>query len=403
MKTGKRRIVQEWAYHLSVWRLVIDWTVALYLVVPAAVIGGWHYWQFVEGQMSHWFSVLPPERAVFLWIAVIHSGTFRWLVMDADLLFHRRFDEPWEALQKTGIRYSLFLSVTAVLSAAAVIVPALTVYAGEPLYAVLLFLPAVLVLRMTGQLVQQKIDIRFERWRRTAVAIFCRAGLTVPILAAVFFGSYGAALLFLTFLPVLWWLLKSRRKEAWAFPQDCQREAEQRMKYSSFLLQLSGFHTKQKKEPRRKPLLLFTQSGSLFRDMNQELRLFEWLLKRWLRSRAHVFLYLQLTVVFSIALAAAPGWVKWVLLPVCSLIVVHTTYQVLGEAKNHPFFQLICRDASSLPVRPFRRAVGLITTPAVFLFGFITGAVVFQPLAGLLLGAAAALLLYLFYTSSLLA
>lgn len=38
-KLFKKRIVSDWKFQYKVWRMAIDWTVALYIVIPAIILG----------------------------------------------------------------------------------------------------------------------------------------------------------------------------------------------------------------------------------------------------------------------------------------------------------------------------------------------------------------------------
>lgn len=81
-----RRVGSDWRYQYGVWKTAVDWTVALYIVIPAVLIGLNGYallWKNQYGWMEGVpFSWLLISLYLFAW-----SGRIRTFMEEGDQLF----------------------------------------------------------------------------------------------------------------------------------------------------------------------------------------------------------------------------------------------------------------------------------------------------------------------------
>lgn len=81
-----RRAGSDWKYQYGVWKTAVDWTVALYIVIPAVLIGLNGYallWKNQYGWMEGLsFSWLLIALYLFTW-----SGRIRTFMEEGDQLF----------------------------------------------------------------------------------------------------------------------------------------------------------------------------------------------------------------------------------------------------------------------------------------------------------------------------
>lgn len=77
-------------YNIKLFRSVLDWTVIVYLVIPAFVIGGFSYFEAVSNLQS--FSIDTNLFLLLLFIVcfVATKSSIRLYLYDADLLFYRQ-------------------------------------------------------------------------------------------------------------------------------------------------------------------------------------------------------------------------------------------------------------------------------------------------------------------------
>ncbi|WP_444684620.1 ABC transporter permease [Alkalicoccus luteus] len=387
MRTGIGRIKLEWKDKIAIWRMVIDWTVALYIVVPILAIGGYYYAQLWQGNMEHLFTWMTPFRWSFLLLIIIHAGTLRLFVVEADMLFLRKFPAAFQRIKRTGVVYTLLLNGGMILLFAIALVPVWTVYGGYSAGWILSVLAAAFVAKITAQTTKQLLDVRYERGKLYAMNTVVTFLFTGVYIGLVFAPIWLTLLGSLFLAGAAAYLIRMRLREDWAFSLDCLREMGQRINLSAFFLQQSGTQEKPKKYPRKKPMLLFTESEGFFKEPTNDKRLFEWFMKRWLRSKMRMLVYAQFFILFTIAIAVAPFYIKWLLLVLCTTIVVYTTYQMWLESWKHPFMKLLKRHESTDMSVPIRQAVGVITLPAAAVFGFFAGATSIGLWAGLVTAA----------------
>jgi len=73
-----KRVISEWKFQYSVWRMAIDWTVALYIVIPAIIFGVCQYIELWQTQLP-WLSNLPLQLFIGVIFLFTWEGTVRFL------------------------------------------------------------------------------------------------------------------------------------------------------------------------------------------------------------------------------------------------------------------------------------------------------------------------------------
>jgi ABC-2 type transport system permease protein len=82
------RLVSGWAYQYSVWKTVVDWIIALYIVIPFSGIFLYTYvgwWKQVPAVLNY----VPLNAFLVIVLLFSWSGTFRIFVEDATKSFFR--------------------------------------------------------------------------------------------------------------------------------------------------------------------------------------------------------------------------------------------------------------------------------------------------------------------------
>lgn len=105
-----RRVRAEWRFQYGVWKTAIDWTVALYIVIPAALIGLNYYallWKnqygWMEGLSFNWLLIAVY---IFAW-----SGWIRTFMEEGDQLFLLRCKGWVKRIVALGLGYSVVLNI----------------------------------------------------------------------------------------------------------------------------------------------------------------------------------------------------------------------------------------------------------------------------------------------------
>lgn len=182
----------------------------------------------------------------------------------------------------------------------------------------------------------------------------------------------------------------------WCFSDDCIRETQERLKLASLFLKAYGYKVEKRKRVRKKPFILFSNSTELFRKRTNLNLITESFVKYYLRSKSKLSLLIQVTSASIVVLVLVPNWVKWILLFICVFMAKYLVKSALKEFKENSFLKLLPYDADQDEVIiAAGKAVFLLTTPSLFLFGFFTGWSIFSPFFGLIVGLVAVNLNYL--------
>ncbi|MEM5818464.1 MAG: ABC transporter permease, partial [Desulfitobacterium hafniense] len=82
----RHRLFADWKFQYSIWKLVVDWIVALYIVIPGLAL-------FLDTYVDWWqeppslFFALPLTILLPIVVVFCRSGTLRIFVEEADQLF----------------------------------------------------------------------------------------------------------------------------------------------------------------------------------------------------------------------------------------------------------------------------------------------------------------------------
>ncbi|AVF28278.1 ABC transporter-like protein [Paenibacillus larvae subsp. larvae] len=102
----RRRIISNLLYQYKALRSAVDWTVALYLVIPVIAMAMYEYirmWLFPP----EWFYVLPYPVLLLVFCLFSLTGSQRLYIEEGDALFIRQRDNWFIPMMKKGLLYSL--------------------------------------------------------------------------------------------------------------------------------------------------------------------------------------------------------------------------------------------------------------------------------------------------------
>ncbi|MEF3313684.1 ABC transporter permease [Paenibacillus sp. GYB004] len=378
-----RRLKSEWKFQYKVWKMAVDWTVALYFVIPGLLVAGYNYTLWWR-DMPAWGHYVPELALLILLYFASCSGSLRLFLEEADQLFLIRNQIWMNRLKGWGIAYSL--TAAAPLSAAATCLAApFLVKVHQYGSARLLLLGAVAALNgMLMQLAGRWIALRLPR----LTGWFAQAGC---------FLALGAMFLYAARLEMGWgwsavWavvlaagtvlLVRVRMRMTGTFYQDAAYEYDQRMKFAALLM---GYVVpKPAKLLKRKKPWLLAGSRHLFRKRTPDRVLAETIVKSFFRSGTQLKLYIQFTLACSFALLALPVIVKWVFWLGVSFLLAYWIKMYGKEVMASSFLKLFrWQDADRL--KAISRATPLLFVPAYVPAGLLLGWSAYGWWAGLLL------------------
>ncbi|MFE4572467.1 ABC transporter permease [Paenibacillus chitinolyticus] len=377
-KLFKRRLFDDWTYQYRILRTAVDWTVAVYLIVPALIFAFIYYSAWLRTP-PEWFGYIPASLvAVFLYLFA-WSGTVRFFIEEADQLFLVRSEGWMPAIKRRGLLYSLALQALTTALLAGALLPLLRAEgSGGALKLAALFL-AVYAAKVNLGLLRQLAALAWAGWKRVAVSIaLFAAGFLIYwacvqlILADTAAGYLAGPLLLAAAVP----LGRRRLRAAGAFHADVQREREARLKLASLMLR--GIVEGKKPRQRRVPLLL-GRSQRVVRGTGASAVLADSLVKSVLRRPGQWKLYAQLTAVLAFAAWRLPGPMHVVLWAVAAFVLAYWMKSVARETLGASFFRMFAWSEINKQ-EALRKASFALAVPALALIGLVAGGSISLPL-----------------------
>ncbi|TMV45099.1 hypothetical protein FE783_30015 [Paenibacillus mesophilus] len=382
-KLFRRRLISEWRFQYRVWKMAVDWTVALYIVIPALLVAGYQYVSW-WGDMPGWGRAVPETA----WLIVLYIscglGSLRLFLEEADQLFLLRNAEWMRRLKGSGLGYSLSVRVFLSLIAVGFLSPFLVQVHGYGTFRLVLLAALTVAAGAHMLLANRIIALRLSRF----LGWFASAGAFIVLgIMFVIAGRAEAAWLWAAAWTALlavstWFLAKMRLTMSHTFYQDVAYESDQRMKFAALLMgQVVPKPSKILK--RTKPLVL-SNSRTLFRKRTPDRVLAETIFKSFFRSGTQVRLYVQFTLACSFGLMLMPVAVKWLFWLGVSLPLAYWVKMYGKEVQGAAFVKLFpWRDEDR--AKAIRKATPLLFVPAYALAGLALGWSAYGLLAGIAL------------------
>jgi ABC-2 type transport system permease protein len=122
-----RRLLSEWRLKRTAWSTTIDWTVALYIIIPGLIIATVSYIR-LWNQLPTWAVGLPTAIPLLLISLYTWTGTIRLFLEEPDQLFLLQHREWTLQIMSCGIGYS---AVCSLLTTFFVLFPACNLFGSE--------------------------------------------------------------------------------------------------------------------------------------------------------------------------------------------------------------------------------------------------------------------------------
>jgi ABC-2 type transport system permease protein len=327
-----KRLSAEWKYQYSVFKSIADWTIILYVAVPAAFISFFIYRSWWT-EMPEWISMVP---AVFLFLPgyiASWGGHYRTFILEADKVFLIKNRKLYFGLKKRAFFYSLLAGACQAALIAILLLPFLMGHYGFTMahavsYFLFFFSCRVFIMWLKQKL--RKIEGKFLRILSN-LGSFVLLSWVVQLIFGLWIG--GNLLLFnmsAILLLALGIFLYSRiLPKTSTFDSEAAFEREERVKYTGLIFQLSYEVEMPSPSTARKKPFLFRHSKRIFKNRTVSAGFLEVFIKVFLRSPSYWANYLK---IISPAVAAIviipPIWLK-TLIAIGFLIMMFSWLQMI--------------------------------------------------------------------------
>ncbi|MDQ0156590.1 ABC transporter permease [Robertmurraya andreesenii] len=308
-----RRMLRDWHYQFKVFRSIADWTIWLYLIIPAIAIFFFMYRSWWVEAVPGWIEWVPLSMFFVLGSLFAWSGAYRMYTDEADKVFLMKNSRLFLGMKKWGFWYSVLYQALLSILAVGLLLPFMIQhYKLSWLHALSLFLYLLgtKYFLMYVNLQLKKIEFKTIRILVTIVLFvlvcigtyhisgFWTEGNIVFIIFSLLIGMLGITL----YHPLL--------KKNSLFELELASEREEKLKLVNAIYQVSYDIEKPKVFSRKKPWL-FRNSYQLFNKRTSRNGFIELYLKVFIRNSSYILTYFQISSVTSVALIVVPPyWIK---------------------------------------------------------------------------------------------
>lgn len=305
------RAKRDWLYQYKILRSVFDWTIIVYLLIPALVFSGIAYksWWFT---MPSWLSPFPYELFFLGCFYFSWQGRIRTFMEEADQLALLQLPRVIYTLRYIGVIYSWGLLVGKWILIYIFLYPLLNHF--SELNAVHFHLLVIFFFSLNVLLTTYKqVVYRYGILKR--IFIHCVAFSSFSVLVYfILFKSINWLIILTSILFILYaiWQVKIYQSQLGTFYEDVEKEQRNKMKFITFFFAVNPevYMPKAKKQKKRS-WVFWKNSTRIFQKRSPENGVTELFIKAFLRDKSNIFRYLQLISVTSVIIFTVPIWFKW--------------------------------------------------------------------------------------------
>lgn len=369
MRLFKKRCFHNFRFQIRAWRMGIDWTVFLYLLVPAivAAIVVYRSWWF---DLPEWMEMLPFGGFLFLFYVFSWMGSVRLFIEEADELFLLQNRSFYQSLRRWGMLYSGVKQIAFTGLFFIVFLPYFMTFHFSNVQLLLLFVVLAIWKTVFLFLKDACYYLITKRWVRISVFIFLF--IAGYFIFSFFTSRFDLHLIFMIFLFIVGIVLfRWKTNTVVHFYSEAVREFEAKFQIVNLMLIQSGAIEKPKTKRRKKPWI-FRRSQRLFSRRELDSVMLEQYIKIWLRKPQHLFSYFRFIGVSAASLFLFPA--NWSIVLV--LMILFLFYQMVRSewefyAKSH-FIEMMTRDVETLYFVK-TKVICLFSLPIYIIILFIYG------------------------------
>ncbi|MGE7873634.1 ABC transporter permease [Bacillus paramycoides] len=350
-------------------RSVADWTVALYIIIPALIFMGIYY-------RSLWMKELSMEETVYFGLGLLafyfvtFSRGVRSFFEQADSLFLISYPNHMQRLMKFGMIYTFIrIAITNVI-VVFIMLPLLMKSMGATIIQIVLFWIFCTVFRFMLSLLMRFINVRVgKRWVLWIIKnvlfsfglIFFGISLFFiyknPLFSILFIGL--AALLTVV-------LVKEKMNYKNYFFKEVEKEKEESMRWTRGIMQVGG-HAAKPSSSNKKPWM-FPHSKKIL-GKKADSRIIESFLKEFLRTSSALMFYVQIVLISSVSIIVTPRWITAIILVFALLAIAHYARDYWNEFTKKMFLHLYCDEGKLLLLR--WKINRYLLLPAIIIYGTV--------------------------------
>ncbi|MEJ9114740.1 ABC transporter permease [Bacillus paramobilis] len=350
-------------------RSITDWTVALYIIIPALIFMGIYY-------RSLWIEELSMEETVyfglglFAFYVITYSRGVRSFFEQADSLFLISYPAHMQKLIQYGMTYTFIrIAITNVIVVVAML-PVLMKSIGVTKIQVVLFWLFFTVFRFLLSLLTRFIHVRVgKRWLLWIIKnVMFSISLTFfgVSLFLIYTNPFYSILSIGLAVFLIIGLIKEKLNYKNCFFKEVEKEKEESMRWTSGIMQVGG-HTAKPSSSNKKPWM-FPRSKK-FLGKKKESRIVESFLKEFFRTSSARIFYIQILCISTVSIIMSPRWIAAIILAFALVGISRYARDYWNEFTKKMFLHLYCDEGKLLLLR--WKADRYLLLPVLLLYGIV--------------------------------
>lgn len=307
-----QRIKKHWKGNIRIFRIIADWTIWVYMIIPAIVVFFIVYFSWWK-ETPEWISGLPFELFFFLSYLFAWMGQYRTFIEEADQAFLMKKKRTFISLKRWGVIYSVLLETGKFVLVFCLFLPFMVNYYALPQTQIFLFF----FLFISMKFLIMHVKFRLRKIERKLYRNIVQMGLFVLLMQVLFqlwngFPTLCIPISFVFMLGAFFFHFRTT-KDLFLFARELEMEREEKMKLTNTIFSLSPDIEKFPISNRKRPLL-FRKSRLIFKNRTFINGFKELYIKTFLRNRAYYGVFLQIISLTSVCIILIPPlWAKAVI------------------------------------------------------------------------------------------
>jgi len=334
---------------------VIDWTVALYVIVPALVIGFFLYKDFLLTISTSWIVHIPLVLFIALLFMITRIGTIRTYLQRADRLFLIQNRKQMIHLKRAGLYWTLSRHLILIGTGLALLAPIFIIVH----HVTILELLSLLFLLFTTNFIKVLLQFKFRKWQQLICNIF------MCILGTVCFLYVPTIITFLIYLVILISCTSYYHKHfvfsTKFFDQQVELDQVAFYKWQSLLFQIAPELRSQLVPKLKKPRLLWKNSKRMFRRSDYLIE--ELVCKTMLRQKQYLLGYLRFLLSGIGLIIIVPAWAKIIMLGILYFTLRSLMQSIIQQILEHKIWSILQVSNEQIHAASKRLLKGFVDLP----------------------------------------
>ncbi|PEU95563.1 ABC transporter permease [Bacillus anthracis] len=350
-------------------RSITDWTVALYIIIPAFIFMGIYY-------RSLWTEELSMGETVYFGLGLLafyvitYGRGVRSFFEQADSLFLISYPAHMQKLIQYGMTYTFIRIAITNVVVVVVMLPVLLKSIGVTKVQVVLFWLFFTVFRFMLSLLTRCIHVRVgKRWLLWVIK---------NVIFSISLSFFGVSLFFIyknpfysilciglaVFLIIV--LIKEKLNYKNSFFKEIEKEKEESMRWTSGIMQVGG-HAAKPSSSNKKPWMFPRSKKFLGKKIDD--RIVESFLKEFFRTSSARIFSIQIVCISTVSIIMSPKWIAAIILAFALFAISRYARDYWNEFTKKMFLHLYCDEGKLLLLR--WKADRYLLFPVILLYGIV--------------------------------